>query len=90
MGKQHVYTVDKEGKDRWLVTKLDRRLLFEDGFYRVSRTPRNEWLCDCPAAHLTSCRHREIVHVFTKAKKVGKGRLYDYDKHLWMDKYGKR
>lgn len=80
MAKEHLYSVFSVGHDRWHVVKYHRTTRIEEGHYEVSRTPRNEWLCDCYAGHNSTCRHREMVFMFNRSHKTGSGALMDYDK----------
>lgn len=85
MARQHFYSVFKQGRSYWFVIKYDKKLLVEEGMYTVSQTARGEWLCDCLAGTRSTCRHRQLVHIFTKSHKVGSGKMYDYDNLKWVE-----
>jgi hypothetical protein len=58
---------------------------FDEGSYRVTRSKR-AWHCDCPAGYQGhTCRHIEMVSIFTEAEKVNKGLLYDFDRKRWVE-----
>jgi hypothetical protein len=85
MARQHLYSVFKIGPERWHIVKYDKVLHIEESLYEISRTHRGEWLCECPAATKSTCRHRELVHIFTKSRKVGSNKKYDYDNLKWVE-----
>jgi hypothetical protein len=85
MAREHLYSVFKVGQDHWHIVKYDKKLMIEEGMYEVSRTGRGEWLCECPAGIKPTCRHRELVHIFTKSHKVGSNKKYDYDNLKWVE-----
>jgi hypothetical protein len=85
MAKQHLYSVFKINPNHWHVVKYDKVLKIEEDMYEVSRTGRGEWLCECAAANKETCRHRQLVHIFTQAHRIGSGKMYDFDKATWVE-----
>jgi hypothetical protein len=83
MSAKHVYSVYKDGRNQWLVRKLDRVFFFDEGHYTVTRN-KVAWYCDCPADNRFTCRHIELVHIFTAAHKIGTDALYDFDRKRWV------
>ena len=53
-----------------------------EAVYNV-RFSRGHFYCDCPASKHTSCKHREMVHVFLDHKRVDSGWFLRYDTGEW-------
>jgi len=45
--------------------------------YSITVTARGSFICSCPA-HISFCRHAQMLNTFADGKLVSSGMLYDY------------
>src|SRR5260370_41271356 len=85
MAKKEVYTVDRlqSNPNQYVVSKYDTTTLSFNGAYEVDRV--RGFHCNCLAGqqHKPTCRHREMVEIFTDAQRLSVGALYHYDTKKW-------
>ena len=75
-------TVDSGGIKHYTVQKFD--LDFNPGSkYDVSQ--QGDWLnCSCFASNKSTCRHRQMIGIFTAEEKLGPGNFFHFDKNKWV------
>lgn len=42
-------------------------------------------LCECFASNKATCRHRQMIQIFTGHNAIDSGKTFDFDKKLWFD-----
>jgi hypothetical protein len=87
--RNEIYTIyrSKGSNSHFVVQKLDKDYN-ATGHYTVSIAEANNekfLFCDCYAGSKETCRHREMLRIFDKAKEIDSGRAYWFDKNIWFD-----
>ena len=67
----------KQTSDGLRITKFTDDLDVESS-YITSRD-----VCECPAGHRDTCRHRQMVPEFKAANRIDKSWFLDWDNHRW-------
>lgn len=66
-----------------------RVVKFDDWFNVIKvhnvwkRTQLSNWRCSCQQGSMSDCRHRIIVRVFQKTRRVSSGWFYNYTHKCW-------
>jgi len=80
MGRLNIYTVLSGTTENWTVTKMDRDFEVEDTYY----VSKHVSVCSCFAGSKSTCRHRQLVDIFSAENKIDSREAYDFDKKRWV------
>jgi hypothetical protein len=73
MSLYRMHTTD----DGMRITKLDDDLNPKSSYLTSSDA------CQCPAGHRDTCRHRQMLPLFSSTNRINTKWLYDYDTRKW-------
>jgi hypothetical protein len=73
----------KSTPDGYRMVKFDQDINVE-AVYEITYR-RGRFYCDCPQGGKSpTCRHRDMIPVFTSHKAVNTGKFYDYENDKWL------
>lgn len=84
MAKEDYYTFKSDPQDpnHFSVIIADKHLEIQSKRYEIHGST-----CDCWAGHKW-CRHKQMLVLFKRDKKIDSNEYYNHDKNVWLPKLG--
>jgi len=78
-----LYNVRNISPYAYRMVKFDDWFNVETSYLLYQPYNKYYYVCNCFQSNKPSCRHREMLSMFIKEKKVNTGWFYNYDTKVW-------